>query len=172
MLKAYKIGIVFFSFVAILLIIAAIMPKKVTIERSKVMSANPTAVFEQVNNLKNWPNWVSWIRQDSTVKITYGAITEGVNASYYWSNANKSVGSIRITESNPNNTIITEVQLGNMSPSEGKWTLESTSEGTIVTQSKTLNLNYPFTILGPMLDDATGSSLETELQNLNNYVSN
>jgi hypothetical protein len=53
-----------------------------------------------------------------------------------------------------------------MPSSDGKWTFESTNEGTAVSWSMTLYLSFPFTLMGPMLEGAMGADLEAGLDNL------
>ncbi|MBL4653286.1 MAG: SRPBCC family protein [Flavobacteriales bacterium] len=171
MLRAYKIGVVFFSFVCVLLIAAAILPKEVVIVRTSIFKASSSEIFEQVNNIENWPNWMPWIKQDSTIKLEFSKIIEDGNTHYIWSNSNNDKGELKILKSETNTFVITEVRFGDIPPVEGKWEFEETAEGTIVTWSKKLILEYPLTIMGPMLDGAMGADLETGLQNLKDYTS-
>ena len=104
MLKAYKIAIVFTSLVVILFIAAAILPNRVVIERSIIMNVAPSVVFEQVNDLKNWPNWMPRLEQDTTIEISYSEDNEGLGASYTWVNTNKDSGWLKIKIGNSRNS--------------------------------------------------------------------
>ena len=54
--------------VVLLVVIVAMQPSKFRITRSLTMSAAPSAVFDQVNNFRNWEAWSPWAKLDPTME--------------------------------------------------------------------------------------------------------
>ena len=56
--------IVIVVLVALAAIVGMFMSSDVRVERSMEMKATPDALYNQVNNLKNWDNWMPWNKMD------------------------------------------------------------------------------------------------------------
>ena len=162
MLRAYKIGIVFISFCSLFLIAAAIMPTKITVQRSLLIDANSSILFEQVNNLKNWQQWMYWLSADANINIQYSNITSGPNAEFEWWKNNDISGKVKIRESLINKSVTTEIYNGNSA--------FSSEEGTIVTLKRTFEISFPFNVFGPWQDEVIGPRFETALQGLKKFT--
>lgn len=102
MLKKILIGIVIL--IIMLMLIAFALPSKIALTNSVLVQAPSTYVYEEINELKNWPKWSYWETQDTTIKTTYGEITSGVNASYSWTSSD-GTGSLLVTENIPNKVV-------------------------------------------------------------------
>lgn len=170
MLRAYKIGIVFISFCSLFLIAAAIMPTKITVQRSLLIDANSSILFEQVNNLKNWQQWMYWLSADANINIQYSNITSGPNAEFEWWKNNDISGKVKIRESLTNKSVTTEIYNGNSAFSSEKWFFEESQEGTIVTLKRTFEISFPFNVFGPWQDEVIGPRFETALQGLKTFT--
>ena len=166
MLRAYKIGIVFISFCSLFLIAAAIMPTKITVQRSLLIDANSSILFEQVNNLKNWQHWMHSLSADTNINIQYSTITSGPNAEFKWLKNNDISGKVKILESIVNKSITAEIYSGNSHFSTEKWFFEESQEGTIITLKRTFEIAFPFNVFGPWQDEVIGPSFESTLQEL------
>jgi hypothetical protein len=70
-----------FIAVAIFLSVGLLLPGKSHVERQITIVAPTTAVFGQVNELKNWVNWSPWHQLDPNAKWVYSTpSTAGIGA--------------------------------------------------------------------------------------------
>ena len=104
-----RIGIILLAVIVLLVVISFMLPSKIHVERSAAIGAPANVVFMQVNNLRNWNNWMPYNKIDPEMKIEYNGKEEGTGAGYSWSSENSQVGNgkITITESKPNELIVT-----------------------------------------------------------------
>lgn len=168
-----KALIVIGSFIALLLIIAAILPSTSHVERSVEINAPIDMVYDQVVDLKKNFNWSPWLEKDSEMKIEWGDITKGPNASYSWSgNSDVGSGTLTIAESIENEFIKSDL-LSDMGKGTGTWKFESVSvDGsfdnvTLVTWRMDSELDWPFKrFFGLFMDGLVGPDFEKGLQNL------
>ena len=144
--------------VLLLLVLAAVvigflMPGSRKIERTVAMGAPPAAIFEQINELKNWPNWSPWYKLDPEAKIVYSEPSSGLNAWYTWDSNNKNVGKGKMTivEIQENAYIKTKLEFDGMNEAYGYFRLEPGAEGTRVTWGLDAQFgNNPlFRLMGP-----------------------
>ena len=92
--------------VVVFVIVVAGQPSDFRVTRTATMKAPVSAVFEQVNNLRKWDAWSPWAKLDPEAKNSFEGADAGVGAVMSWAGNNKvGVGSMTITESNPNNLI-------------------------------------------------------------------
>lgn len=75
--------------IAIVLVLAAFQPDRMTVERSATMAAPPAAVFAVVNDFRHWDDWSPWARLDPEMKKTLEGPPTGVGAVYKWSGNNE-----------------------------------------------------------------------------------
>ncbi len=101
------------------------------LERSKIINAPKTAVFNYVNDYQNWPNFNSWMLDDENLKMIFPAITSGKGASCSWTGAD-GTGDIQTTTSK-NNESITQKLNNNGTESDVFWYFKDTVGGTKVT---------------------------------------
>eukprot|EP01031_Cornospumella_fuschlensis_P018087 gene18087-biopygen15261 len=97
-----KILIALVLILAALAVVIATRPDDFRVTRSATIAAPPTALFEQVNDLKKWEAWSPWAKLDPNSKMTYEGPPAGVGAVAKW-NGNNDVGEgiQTITESRP-----------------------------------------------------------------------
>lgn len=106
-------------------IIVALQPSDFQVMRSAAISAPPSTVFAQVNELKKWEPWNPWGKVDPATKLTYEGPAAGVGASYSWAGNNQvGEGRMTITESRPNELI--RLNLEFFKPMAGTSTTEFT----------------------------------------------
>jgi uncharacterized protein YndB with AHSA1/START domain len=88
--------------VAILLMVIATRPSEMQVEREAVIEAPAEAVFELVNDYRQWQHWSPWDHRDPNMERTYSGADAGQGAQYAW-RGNKDVGEGRMTimESRP-----------------------------------------------------------------------
>lgn len=81
-----------------------------TVLRSATMQAPASLPFEQVNVLKKWEAWSPFVKADPATKLRYEGEPAGVGAICHWDGPKTGSGSMRITESRPNQYIRFELQ--------------------------------------------------------------
>jgi Polyketide cyclase / dehydrase and lipid transport len=82
-------------------------PKEFRVTRSATIDASPKAVFDQINNLKNWQAWSPWAKLDPTASTTYEGPSAGLGARFKWSSkvSKVGVGQLEIVDSHPSTEI-------------------------------------------------------------------
>lgn len=162
-----KIGIVLLGLILLLVVISFFLPRKVHIERSLEMKAKPEAVFTLVNNLKMWEQWSPWHKIDTTAKMTYNEIPEGVGAYYTWNSDNKEVGhgKLAIIESTAPDHIKTQLDFEGMSSSFADFNFVPTADGVKVTwtMDADMGMNPMHKFFGLMMEKFIGPSYEQGL---------
>ncbi len=80
------------ALIAIILLVAAIMPKAFTISAETVIERPNAEVFNFVKNLKNQEKYSVWIMADPNIKIDYKGTDGTVGFVSSWISENKNVG--------------------------------------------------------------------------------
>ncbi len=89
------------------LVFAALQPSEFRVERTAIIEAPASKVYDQVNDFKNWPNWSPWEHRDPTMKKTYTGSSSGTGAIYSWvGNSEVGEGRMTITSSVPHTQIL------------------------------------------------------------------
>lgn len=78
------------------------------VTRSSVIKTPKNAVFEYVNDYKNWETFGSWIQKDNGLKFTYDAKTIGAGARCTWNNGSDE-GDIKTVFVKENDSIVHRV---------------------------------------------------------------
>lgn len=133
-MKALKIVIIILVvIIGIILIPPLFMSSELNIERSKVLTAQPEAIWDQVNCLENWEHWDMW-HQDTNMTGYYEGPACGVGAKNIWTYKNTDDGgSQTITESKEYEYLKTFLDFQKMGTAESEMFLEKTGDGTKVT---------------------------------------
>jgi Polyketide cyclase / dehydrase and lipid transport len=78
-------------------------PKEFRVTRSATIDAPPKAVFDQINNLKNWEAWSPWAKLDPAANTGYEGPGAGIGARFNWSSkvSTLGVGQLEIIDSHP-----------------------------------------------------------------------
>jgi effector-binding domain-containing protein len=150
-------------------LISLFLPSKKMIERSTMINAPAAVVFEQINNLQNWKSWSYWDNIDPAMKSSWEGPGAGVGAKHIWSSENDNVGhgSLTITESKPNELVVTELSFEGMGTSLGGWKIKDTTGGTYVTTYMDIDCGFFGRIFpGLMMDSWLGGDFEKTLAGL------
>jgi effector-binding domain-containing protein len=155
-------------------LIGFLLPAKVHIERSLIISASQKSVFEQVNVLKNWEKWSPWLQMDTTIQHSYSGPTSGVGATYNWKSDDKNIGngSISIIYSIPSDSLLVNLDYGDKGKSTGKFLFEKVNQGTKVIWSleSDLGMNPVSRWFGLFMDRMAGPDLENGLSNIDELL--
>ena len=159
----------------LLILVSFFLPGTVHIERSKVIKAPPATVFSLVNNLRTYDDWMPWNRKDPGMQQTFGDKDAGAGASYSWTSTDKEVGNgtLTITESVPDQKVLTSLDFGDMGTSIGGWVLSPQDSGTRIVwymDSKMTGKNIFHSLVGKymglFMDKMVGPDFEQGLDSL------
>jgi hypothetical protein len=161
--------------VVVLAVVVAMKPAAFRIARSATITAPPSAVFEEVNDLRRWEAWSPWAKVDPGCKMTYDGKPSGVGAIVSWSgNSKVGEGRMTITDSRPDERI--RIKLEFFRPFKATNTAEFTFtpqvDETAVTWTMTGERNFMckgFSLICDM-DKMVGRDFEKGLAQLNAVV--
>jgi hypothetical protein len=158
-----------------LLVLAAMQPADFRITRTGAISAPASAVFPHVNNLHNWEAWSPWAKLDPNAKNSFEGSSSGTGAKMSWAGNNKvGVGSMTITESNPNDSITFKLDF--LKPMKAtniaEFTFTPDGDQTTVTWSMSGNNNFMGKVMGLLMncDKMVGGQFEQGLAALKSVV--
>ncbi len=107
--KRILLGLAFL--LLLLFVIALLLPSRLYVERKMEIKAPVAVVFEQFNTLRNWEKWSPWIKIDPRSERHYFGPESGVGAGYSWKGEKTGEGKLTITESQPFNSIVTQLEM-------------------------------------------------------------
>ena len=82
------------------------LPPAFRVERTALINATPSAIFDHINDLKKWNAWSPWAKKDPNTKMTYEGPSAGKDAAFAWvGNDQVGEGRMTITESKPTDAI-------------------------------------------------------------------
>ncbi len=117
-----KIFIVIATLFVIYFVLCFIGPKKWEASVTKTISGSPNMVYYQIADFKNWAKWSPWMRDDTSIKLTYGAASSGVGGSYTWTSKKSGNGSMVFTSQVMNENVLEEyITDPKVEPDTNKW---------------------------------------------------
>jgi len=128
-LKYLFLLIILFSFGGIVFI--ATQKNTFTIVKSRVINTPKTAIYNYLNDIKNYKDWFVLDNDNSSLRMEYSKNTFGVGSFYAWSGSDGE-GKTTTVISNENDSIVQKTDLDG-ALSECTWTLKDTLGGTKVT---------------------------------------
>jgi hypothetical protein len=135
--------------------------------KSKVIHSQKAAIFNYVNDYRNWENWYVWKNDTTKTHLIYSNKSNGVGSSYQWTGNNDKVNSTTIFVKE-NDSIVQKIDF-NGTQSETTWKFKDTIGGTKVTCTSKGEMPFLFKInafLNGGIEKVLGSKLETSLINL------
>jgi len=166
-----RISIVLLSILLVLIAAGFLLPAAMKVERSVTIKQNSEVPFALVNNLQQWQSWSPWNEIDTTTEWTYSDPAQGTGSWYTWKSNNRKVGhgTLKIINSLPFDTILTELIFEDMPPSYGGFTFKQTKENECsVTWFMDMEFGYnPFArLMGLIMDQWLGGDFEKGLEKL------
>lgn len=162
-----KIGIVLGALLILFLVLGIFMPKKAIISKSLTIEAPANYVFNIVNDFKTNPEWNPWVQDDPEMKLSYGAKTSGVGASYSWTSKASGNGSASYTNVVENKSIEALLNFDGMDPSKYSFNFEPKGPNeTEVTWSMDTRFGFPFNVFAPVFKYMINKSYKKGLKNL------
>lgn len=138
-----------------------------TVERSKIINSPKSAVFNYVNDYKNWKDFGSWTTEDPEMKINYPQKTIGKDGSYSWE-GKEGNGNMKTIFVKENDSIAQNMNYKG-TPSNVFWSFKDTVGGTKVTLKTTGKMSFLFKIYTAFnggVDKVIGGMYEQTLANL------
>lgn len=167
LLKKILLGLL--GLVAVLLIIAAFLPKTFKAEGSIVINRPQQEVFDYVKYVKNQDNYGKWNLMDPEMKKTYEGTDGTVGFKYTWDGKKVGKGSQTILKISEGEEIETELDFGFGDPAISYMIVEPVSAAeTKVTWGISGNSPWPTNIMG-LFYDMSGDFKEG-LNNLKNVL--
>lgn len=162
----------------LLLLISAVgllfFPSHIEVNRSVTIKASTEAVFDYVNEIRNFNEWSPWFRQDTAAKYVFEGPASGKGARMKWESdsANVGKGSMVFTESVPYSIIRQDLDFmgGGIAKSEYRFSVSDT--GTVMTWAFAVEAgaNPLLRILGAFMDKMVGSDFEKGLSRLKDIL--
>jgi hypothetical protein len=170
-----KIGIALLVVVVLLITGSFFLSSKSHVERSIVINASDSLVFDKVNNLKNFITWMPWAKKDPAIQMEFFGGEKGLGQGYTWRSNKSDVGNGKMTivQSTPNTVVVMEMDFEGMGKSGATFTLNKEAEGTKITWALDSNgegmpamLTVPHKYMSLFMDKMVGPDFELGLNNL------
>ena len=148
---------------AILIIAGLFIQKEVKTERTVVMDAPVSEIYDYVIDLKKWDEWSPWRELDPAMKKTYGDVTKGKGATYKWSGKKAGKGYLTITDGIVNESIKTRIDFRGNGTAYGYWKFNALENGsTEVTRGLTFDVPFPMNIMTYFMEETDGMGKDYE----------
>jgi len=137
------------------------------VERSKFINSAKPAVYNYVNDYKNWEDFGSWMVEDPEIKLSYPQKTIGKGASYSWEGKDGN-GQMRTLFVKENDSISQKMNFNGTS-ADVSWKFKDTIGGTKVSWRSTGKMTFMFKIYAALsggVDKVIGTMYEKSLINL------
>lgn len=150
-----------------------LQPNSYDVKRSKLIKAPVSAIFNNINDYKNWKSWGPWHDDDPTIVESYSEQTVGVGGAYSWT-SQEGAGNMNTVALEDNKSIEQKIQFSDYEPSDIYWDFEETEDGTNVTWGmKADEIPFMFKFGAAMsggMDKMLGPMLEKGLENISNVM--
>jgi len=164
-----KISLFIIALLALLLIIAALLPSKFRVERSIIINATPEKVFWQVADLKNYLLWNPWSELDPKLQNTLSEKTKGEGATWAWKGKKVGTGKLTILKTDEFKYIETKVEFVKpwKTTNYGFWNFTPRGGQTFVSWAFEGEFSYPFErFMYFFMDNMLGEDFDKGLANL------
>jgi effector-binding domain-containing protein len=137
------------------------------VEKSKVINSPKSAVFNYVNDTKNWREWNSLAVEDSLINITLSEITIGKGSSFTW-DGEQGTGDLQTIDVKENDSIMQTINF-NGNPADVSMSFKDTVGGTKVTWKAKGKMAFKYKVFNAFnggVGRIMGSMFEKSLNNL------
>jgi dienelactone hydrolase/uncharacterized protein YndB with AHSA1/START domain len=170
-----KILYVLAALIVIVLVVAALLPSQIHVERSAVISASPATVYRYIADFRQFNRWSPWAQRDPETQYEFSGPVVGVGSAMSWTSEHPEVGSgsQRVIESDPPHGLRVRLEFGEgMGPAFAGYVLERQGDGTRIVWSfdTDVGFNPLHRFLGLMMDKWIGTDYEQGLANLKRLV--
>jgi len=148
-----------------------------TVERTTVIDAAPTRIYDEIADFHNWTRWSPWEGVDPALERTYSGPRSGTGAVYGWSgNRRAGKGRMEIVDTTAPSRV--QIDLNFEKPFKARndtfFTIEPSGAGTRVTWSMTGKKTLATKVIGLVksMDKFLGPDFEKGLAQLKTTVEN
>jgi effector-binding domain-containing protein/uncharacterized membrane protein len=165
-----KILLWILAIIAILVIIAYLLPRTYKVERSVYIKADKMLVYDLCCNMSKWHIWTAWTKEmDSTVTYEFSGQDCQAGAVMKWTGKIMGVGEVTITDLQPGQLIAYDLAFdGGKYTSKGEMIFEDAVDSLKVTWNDKGDLGYnPFArYMGLFMDKMMGPDFQKGLDKL------
>lgn len=108
MLKKLLLGLG--AVLAVLVVVIASRPSHFRVERTLTMAVPSELPFALVNDFRQWSHWSPYEKMDPTVRKTFSGPASGVGAKYHWVGDKIGEGEMTLTDVQPNERIVINLE--------------------------------------------------------------
>lgn len=157
--------------IGLYLLISLFLPSNYNVSRTININSSRRAVFNQVNEFRNWEAWSPWMAKDSTLALRYSDNSEGKGANLSWTSELTNNGSQQIIAVFEMDTIRTALNFEGGDPANEYWYFNAAGDNrTELTWGRTGELSFFNRFSGLFIDGNIGGDFETGLSNLKYLV--
>jgi hypothetical protein len=151
--------------------IGLLLPGNTHIERAIDIAAPAPAVFDHINELKNWAKWSPFVAYDPNMKVIYSEPSSaGIGASYAWiGNDHVGEGKMTITETKPTEKVRFKMAFKGGDPANADFIIaakDSTTTKVVWTFDQDTGMNPLSRWFGIAMNSFLGPDYEQGLANL------
>lgn len=167
----YAVAILF----AVVLLVAAVMPKDLNLESEVIIAKPKQEVFDYVKMLENQKYYSKWVMADPNVKVTLTGVDGTVGAISSWVSDMDDVGvGEQEIKAIVEGTRI-DYELRFKKPMEATDSAYTIFEAIDSTHTKVINgfkskMPYPFNLMLPMVKKMLSEDMATNMKNLNEQL--
>jgi carbon monoxide dehydrogenase subunit G len=116
-----KILIVLAAIVLIFMVVVAMQPSELQVERTAELAAPQGEVFAQVTDFRKWEAWSPWAKLDPAAKVAFEGPPDGQGTAMTWAgNDEVGEGKMTLVESRPSELV--KIKVDFVKPFEGSST--------------------------------------------------
>jgi effector-binding domain-containing protein len=165
-----RIFIALIAIIAILIIIAFILPGHYKVERSTTIRSNPRVIYDLAGHFNKWDIWTAWNKSmDSTMVYSMHGEDGMVGTSRSWEGKKAGTGEMKFTELKPGELVAYDLMFDHGKyTSKGKIVIEKQGDSCKVSWFDEGELGYnPIArYMGLFMDKMMGPDFEKGLANL------
>ena len=173
LLKKFVIGLA--VVIVVFYAIGLALPSKFHVERSIVINATPSEVYEQIVDLKRWQAWGVWFKRDPNMQVNYSGPDRAIGMRSEWKSETEGNGDMTITALEHNKRVTYSLQFPDMEMgSTGEIVLVAVNGSTRVVWMDygDVGSNIVYKYFGLFMDSLIGPDFESGLANLKTVTEN
>ena len=149
-------------------------PGKMQVEKSIVINASASAVYDQISDFRNWKKWDPWQQADPNLIGEYGNGGKGRGATWTWKSESQGNGKQEIIEVRENEYMKTSLNFDGWDGTNySEFILEDSDNGTKVTWTMDGAENpFLFKFMNLIMEPMVGGNYVLGLNNLKEVVEN
>jgi len=169
--------IVLLTLLGVFILVSASLPGPYRVERSTIIDAPASVVFEAVNDYGQMKHWSPWTDYDKKMKTSIDGRAGMAGYKYSWTSANKKIGEGSITRlvTDHNHCIVNALRLDHYGMNSiEEWRLEEMPGGVKLTWINTGNISFAFRIPVYLvsMEKMVAPDFERGLFRIKNYCEN